>query len=104
MGDGFHPALVFFVGAAVVAALRGVARSAVSVLVPVVSFVLLLGFEPGVHGHFQLLEYALEPIRVDDLSLLFGYLFHLAAFVGVVYAWHVRDGMQQVAALARSEE
>lgn len=100
MGDGLHPALVFFIGAALVAMLRGVARSAVSVLVPIVSFVCLLGFEPGIHGQFQLLDYALEPIRVDDLSLLFGYLFHLAAFIGVIYAWHVRDAMQQVSALA----
>ena len=100
MTDGFHPALVFFIGAAVVAMLRGVARSAVSVLVPIVSFCFLLGFEPGIHGQFSLLQYSLEPIRVDDLSLLFGYLFHLAAFIGVIYAWHVRDAMQQVSALA----
>src|SRR5690606_4394026 len=34
----------------------------------------------------------LSIFRVDKLSLLFGYLFHLAAFLGFVYALHVGDG------------
>jgi multicomponent Na+:H+ antiporter subunit D len=38
-------------------------------------------------------------VRVDKLSLLFGYVFHLAAFIGLVFAWHVRDTLQHVAAL-----
>jgi multicomponent Na+:H+ antiporter subunit D len=38
-------------------------------------------------------------MRVDKLSLLFGYLFHIASFIAVVYALHVRDTSQQVAGL-----
>ncbi|MDP6949473.1 MAG: hypothetical protein QF485_10530, partial [Arenicellales bacterium] len=41
----------------------------------------------------------LEPLRVDALSLLFGYLFHIAAFLGVVFSLHVTDRTQHVAAL-----
>src|SRR5690606_9627498 len=36
---------------------------------------------------------------VDRLSLLFGYIFHIAAALAVIYAFHERDAVQQVAAL-----
>jgi len=44
-------------------------------------------------------EYQLEFMRVDKLSLLFGYLFHVASFIAIIYALHVRDTLQQVAGL-----
>jgi multicomponent Na+:H+ antiporter subunit D len=44
--------------------------------------------------------YQLEPVRVDKLSMMFGYLFHLAAFIAVVYALHVKDTLQHVAGLS----
>jgi len=53
---------------------------------------LLFGVEPGLHLQFDLLGYTLTPYRADKLSLLFGYLFHLAAFLGFVYALHLGDG------------
>ncbi len=43
--------------------------------------------------------YQLELMRVDKLSLLFGYLFHIASFIAVIYALHVRDSLQQVASM-----
>ena len=36
-------------------------------------------------------------MRVDKLSLVFGYVFHLAALLGAIYALHVRDSIQHVA-------
>ncbi|SUZ92711.1 uncharacterized protein METZ01_LOCUS45565, partial [marine metagenome] len=53
---------------------------------------LWFGVEPGLHLQFDLLGYTLTPYRADKLSLLFGYLFHLAAFLGFVYALHLGDG------------
>lgn len=44
-------------------------------------------------------SYQLEFNRVDKLSLLFGYLFHIASFIAIVYALHIRDTTQQVAGL-----
>ena len=38
-------------------------------------------------------------LRVDTLSLLFGYIFLIAALLGVIYALHVRDTVQHVAGL-----
>jgi multicomponent Na+:H+ antiporter subunit D len=41
----------------------------------------------------------LQPLAVDRLSRLFGIIFAATAFICGVYAWHVRDITQQVAAL-----
>ncbi|MDH5786644.1 MAG: Na(+)/H(+) antiporter subunit D, partial [Chromatiales bacterium] len=40
-----------------------------------------------------------HPYRVDKLSLMFGYVFHIAALIGIVYSLHVRDTLQQVSAM-----
>ena len=94
------PALVFFVGADLVAVLPGRLRPAICLLVPVVGALnLWLYVESGASWRVDVFDYSLVLMQVDRLSLLFGYLFHLAAFIGVVYALHVRDKTQQVAAL-----
>jgi multicomponent Na+:H+ antiporter subunit D len=46
-----------------------------------------------------LLGYELVPIRVDRLSDVFGTVFHLALFLSQLYAFHVRDRLQQSATL-----
>jgi len=47
----------------------------------------------------QVFSYALTPVRVDGLSLVFGYVFFIAAILGGIYGLHVRDGVQHAAAL-----
>lgn len=94
------PFVLFFVGALVVAFTKGTARKALVLAIPVIgglSLWLGVGSEVAASGPLQLLElellgYALTPYRADKLSLLFGYLFHLAAFIGFVYALHLGDG------------
>src|SRR5690606_5738199 len=53
----------------------------------------------GSHASVPLLAFDLELFRVDRLSVLFGYLFHIAALIAIVYSLHVRDRVQQVASL-----
>ncbi|HCH33429.1 MAG TPA: Na(+)/H(+) antiporter subunit D, partial [Oceanospirillaceae bacterium] len=60
----------------------------------------LMGIEHGVFWSMEFMGYVLEPVRVDKLSLMFGYLFHLASFIAVVYALHIKDTVQHVAGLA----
>ena len=59
----------------------------------------LVGVEAGVSLTWTILDYELTPYRVDDLSLMFGYLFHIGAFMTVLFALHVRDTLQQVAGI-----
>jgi multicomponent Na+:H+ antiporter subunit D len=94
------PALPLFLGAVLAGVLGGRKRALVMLGAPVLGALGLYQLEPGTTVTLQLFDYTLTPVRVDDLALLFGYLFHLAAFIGVVFALHVKDRVQDVAALA----
>ncbi len=93
------PFLIFFAAAAIVAVTSGRLRSMVLLATPIVGAANLYLMPADMSVQVPLLDFTLELVRLDRLSLLFGYLFHLAAFLGVVYALHVRDRIEQVAAI-----
>ncbi|MDH3560957.1 MAG: Na(+)/H(+) antiporter subunit D [Gammaproteobacteria bacterium] len=93
------PFVPFFIGALIAGITRGRLRAVVLLAIPVLGGVHLLNIDAGVVWQMQFLDYTLTPYRVDRLSLLFGYLFHIATFLGVLYALHVRDTLQQVSAM-----
>lgn len=51
----------------------------------------------GIRLTFAGLE--LELMRVDRLSRIFGLIFSLAAFLGNLFAWHLKDRVQQISGL-----
>jgi len=97
------PFVVFLAGALLIAVTRGNVRRVLLLLVPVVGGLNLLRLEPGMSLEVGLLGYTLVPFKVDKLSLLFAYLFHLATFIGNLYALHLeRDehaGTQHTSAM-----
>ncbi len=95
----FPVALILVLGAMLVPLLRGLVRKGWMLLLPVVAFAWLLALPHGTYGQIELLGQTLVLMRVDKLSLLFGYVFLVAAFLCVVYALHVEDTMQHVASL-----
>jgi multicomponent Na+:H+ antiporter subunit D len=95
----FPTALILLLGAAGVPFLKGKARSAFLILLPVLAFAHVLALPHGEYGRFMLGGQELVAMRVDRLSLLFAYVFLLAAFLCAIYALHVKDTMQHVAAL-----
>ena len=95
-----HPALPFFITAVLVAVLRGHLRSIVMLAVPLLGALNLWLAGTGISYSMSFLGYDLTPLRIDDLSILFGYLFHLAAFIAIIFSLHVRDTVQHVSALA----
>ncbi len=94
------PALLLIAGALVVPFLRGPLRAAWMVGVAVAALVNFVGVEHGTHWQVGVFGYTLELGRVDKLGYLFGLLFHIAALLAVIYSLHVKDTVQQVAALA----
>ena len=94
MLSSLPPFALFFIGAVAVGFTKGLPRKILLLAIPLIGGLnLWFGVEPGVHVQFQFLgEYTLTPFRADKLSLLFGYLFHLAAFLGFLYALHLGDG------------
>jgi len=93
------PFLIFFVGAAIVAMTRGLARSIVLLAIPVVGALNLYNMADGTIVTVSLFDYTLTIVRLDKLSLLFGYLFHLATLIGVIFALHVNDRVQQISSI-----
>ena len=93
------PFVPFFLGAAFAFLARGWLRALLLLAVPVLGGLHLLTVEPGIHWQFELMGFELVPYRVDHLSLLFGYLFHIAAFLAVLFSLHTRDPIQYAAGL-----
>ena len=94
------PGLILIIGGLLAPLLpNGKVRNAYMALLPVLGFYSLTQMAPGAYGGFEAFGYHFAPVRVDKLSLVFGYIFHIAALISVVYAFHIRDTVQQVAAL-----
>ncbi len=93
------PFIVFFVAAALAAITRGRLRAVIMLAAPVIAGFILLRLTHGSFGEFALFDYSLTLMRVDKLSLLFGYLFALAAFISIVFSLHIDDTRQHVSGL-----
>ncbi len=99
MTTSLPPFLIFFAGALLVALAPGRLRPTLTLLVPLFGGWNMWYVAEGGGFAVTLFDYQLELVRADKLSLLFGILFHLAAFIGLVYALHLRDRLQQVSSL-----
>ena len=94
------PFVPFFVAALLALFTRGWVRGLIVLATPVLGGLhLWFDVAPGINQTVSILEYELSVMRTDRLSLLFGYLFHIAAFIAAVFALHVRDTTQYVSAL-----
>jgi len=82
----FHPGLALVIGALILPFLRGGARSAAIVLIPLTALALLWQLPLGVVWQTSWLGFNLEPLSVDRLSRLFATIFILMAFGGGLYA------------------
>ncbi|MDA0785275.1 MAG: Na(+)/H(+) antiporter subunit D, partial [Proteobacteria bacterium] len=87
----FPPALILILGAIPVAFLRGPLRAIWMLALPVVAFAMLWILPDGNHFGFTAFGQPLELLRIDPLSRIFGYIFLIAAFLGVIYSLHVRE-------------
>jgi multicomponent Na+:H+ antiporter subunit D len=93
------PAFIFIAGAILLPLLRERRlRRVFQLLIPVIAFIDLLYMPEGTYWIYNFLGYDLILGRVDKLSMCFGYVFVIIAFLGMVYALHVRDTGQHVAA------
>lgn len=94
------PFLPLLLGSLAALVLRGHVRSVVMLLVPIWGALQLAALSPGIYWTPEFMGYQLEIVRVDKLSIMFGYLFHLASFIAVIYALHLKDTVQHVAGLS----
>lgn len=100
MMNELNPGLLIIAGALLVPFIPGrVLRGAYMLALPVAVFIYLLGLPMGSLGQFELFDMTLTTLRIDKLSLVFGYIFLLATFLGVIYALHVGDWVQHTTGL-----
>jgi len=93
------PAFIFIIGGLLVPFIKGKWKSAYLLLIPVVGFINLISIPEGTHWVVRFLDWELVFGKIDRLSLLFGYIFHLISFIALLYALHVKDDLQHVAGL-----
>jgi multicomponent Na+:H+ antiporter subunit D len=99
MNNYFPPALIFIIGALFIPLLKGKVKSAFMLLLPVLSFIILVNIPEGKYWVFNLLDYDLILGRVDRLSRVFGYIFTIISFIAIIFALKVDDDLQHVAGL-----
>jgi multicomponent Na+:H+ antiporter subunit D len=100
MFDMIPTAFIFFAAAAILFVLpKGPARGLLLLATPIVAALHVWNAGIGNFAQVGFFGFELELMRIDSLSRVFVLVFSLAAFLGNLYAWHVRDTVQQVAAL-----
>ena len=80
------PAAVMILGALLVPLFRGRLQRAYVLALPLLGFAYFYSIGEGQFGHVAFFTYDLTLVRIDGLSRLFGYLFHLAAFIGLIFS------------------
>ncbi|TNE40056.1 MAG: Na(+)/H(+) antiporter subunit D [Alphaproteobacteria bacterium] len=99
MIEGLNPGLILIAGAFLVPFTRGIVRQGLTLALPVLGMIQLYSLGMGNWGHYDFLGMQIELTRVDNLSRVFGTIFHIAAFIAMIYSLHVKDAMQQFTAL-----
>ncbi len=95
----FMPAAPLLLGALMLPLLPRLLRSLVVVIAPALALLILSQVDLGASMTWLFLRYDLVISRVDRLSLAFGYVFTLAACLGGIYSYHLKDLGQQMATL-----
>ncbi len=93
-----HPALFFFAAAAVIPFVKGWGKPIVLLGFPALAFFSLMFFPEANYGAFTIGGFEVVFGRVDKLSRVFGFVFTLMGVIGMVYALHVKQKGEHVAA------
>ncbi|MDH3975221.1 MAG: Na(+)/H(+) antiporter subunit D [Deltaproteobacteria bacterium] len=96
------PAFIFIIGALAVPLFRGKAQSAYLLTLPVLGFINLFMLPAGASVEVEFLNYTLTLIKTDRLSLLFAYIFHITAFITVIYSMCMKNNLEYMAGLLYS--
>ncbi|PHQ70451.1 MAG: Na(+)/H(+) antiporter subunit D [Sneathiella sp.] len=99
MIEGLNPAFIFLLGALLVPITSGIVRSVIMLSIPVVALIQLYTMGLGVWGQYEFLGLSIEMTRIDPLARVFATIFCIAAFIGTIFALHVKDTIQHFIAV-----
>ncbi|MBW2598970.1 MAG: Na(+)/H(+) antiporter subunit D [Deltaproteobacteria bacterium] len=93
------PAFIFFIGALLLLAVSGKAKQILILAVPVIAFFYIARLSPDATLTIPFLQYDLNPLHVDKLAKVFGYIFCIAAFGSFLFALHIKGKLEHLSAL-----
>jgi multicomponent Na+:H+ antiporter subunit D len=93
------PGLILILGGLALTLVPAKLRGWAFLVPPVLALLHLGGLEPGTTATWSFATYELIPLHVDELAMVFGWIFALVALLAGVYALHLKDTGQQVSAL-----
>ena len=96
---GLPPGILLIVAAIPLACLPHRLSQASMMVLPILGLAHLLSMPAEFEFSIEIFDYTLQITRIDALSRVFGIVFHIAAFLGILYASHQRDRLQAAAAL-----
>jgi multicomponent Na+:H+ antiporter subunit D len=94
-----HPAAWFIAVALVLPFLRGKWWRWLTPIPAIAAFITVVTVQQGTYGYIPYLGQYLVLGRVDRLSLVFANVFAIQAFIGIVYAFHVREKAHHIASM-----
>ena len=94
-----NPAVVFLLAGLFTPFAPATARRYIALAAPVIGLMLLLLTDHGIYGQVEIFNLQLQTYRLDKLAFIWALIFHIAAFIGALYAFHLKDATQQTAAL-----
>jgi multicomponent Na+:H+ antiporter subunit D len=97
--NGLPPGVLLIVAAIPSVLLPHRLSQAVMMALPLLGLAHLLSMPAEFEHAIQIFDYTLQITRIDALSRVFGIVFYIAAFLGVLYASHQKDRLQAAAAL-----
>lgn len=93
------PAFWLLAAALLLPMFQGRGRALATIAVPLITLVLLSQMEPGLPITASFAGFDLILFHMNRLNFVFGVIFLLITAAASVYAWHVRDLGQQIAAM-----
>jgi multicomponent Na+:H+ antiporter subunit D len=98
MIEWIPPAFIFILGALLVPLFKGRTQKVYILLLPLLAFTDLLSTSHGTSWAYNYLGYELIFGQVDKLTMVFAYVFVIMAFIGMLYALHIKEQGQHVSA------
>ncbi|PLX48329.1 MAG: Na(+)/H(+) antiporter subunit D [Desulfobulbaceae bacterium] len=96
-----HPSAILIVGALLLPFMQNpVVRRPFLLIVPALTFlqVIIVNSAPGTYGVVNWMDWYLTFGRVDNLSIIFGFIMSLMCCIGTIYGLHVKNPYEHMAA------
>jgi multicomponent Na+:H+ antiporter subunit D len=99
LANGLPPGLLLIVAAVPAVLLPHRLSQLVMLALPILGLAHLFSMPNDFEYSIVVFDYTLQITRIDSLSRVFGIVFYIAAFLGVLYASHQKDRLQAAAAM-----